>query len=333
MSATFAIFNATKSLPERSGLPSWANGTNPWAQILVLCVSSVSLFFSILIFYAYARGGHKRAQKAAVYYTVFAVFFFAFSIVMWGISAGILHTAKATGNGQDLWGWACKDNKRRQLFEQEVSYALVCRLQNWGLVCCIIEVVVEVITIGIYVVVFYRFYSKRRLMKSMNIRDKARSDLYLAQLRTQSAPNTPGFATTPRSPYFPASPGIHRNIDAYSKAEAGLAYGAHTQVVDAARSPSNTSKQPFQLQPPPIRIQNATPKPSQDGFDSLRQASQSRNEERLNDHVDAAPGEQTYDAVPIPGAYSSPLTSPSFAPPELGSLAGQMHGSSPGQAM
>ncbi|KKY28085.1 hypothetical protein UCRPC4_g00665 [Phaeomoniella chlamydospora] len=325
LSTTLTIFNATKSLPTRSSLPAWASGTNPWAQILVLVVACISLAFAILIFYGYWRGGHKRAEKVAVYYTVFAVFFFAFSIIMWAVCALVLHNAKAGGKGQDLWGWSCKDNKRRQLFQDQVQYALVCRLQNWSLVCCVIEIVIEVITIAIYAVVFYRFWSKRKLRKSMDVRDKARTDLYLAQLRSQSAPNTPGFAMTPRSPYFP------RNGDALSAAEAGQSYGAHTQYVDATSPASSSGSKPFQLQPPPIRIHNATPKPAQEGFDSA--PLQSQKEERVNDHVDAAPGEQTYESVPIPGAYASPLTSPSFAPQQQGSFEGHMYGHSPGQAM
>lgn len=76
----------------------------------------------------------------------------------------------------------------------------------------IIEVVIEVISITLYSVVFYRYHTKRKLMKSMDMRDKARSDLYLAQLRSQSAPNTPGFG--PKSPgfasyYGPKSPGMY----------------------------------------------------------------------------------------------------------------------------
>jgi len=325
LSATFTIFNATKSIPARNNLPAWAEGTKPWAQILLLVISSISLAFSIFIFYGYWKGGHKRAEKTAVYYTVFAVFFFAFSIVMWAVGAAILHNAKSSGKGQDMWGWSCKDNKRRTLFQDEVHYALVCRLQNWSLVCCIIEIVVETITIAIYAIVFYRFYSKRKLRKSMDVRDKARSDLYLAQLRTQSAPNTPGFAITPRSPYFP------RTADPYSIAENGNGHGAQTQYVEASPSSSTSTAKPFQLQPPPIRIQHASPKTTQDGFEAI--PLQTHGEERLNDHVDAAPGEQTYDAVPIPGAYQSPLSSPAFAPPQHGSLAGQLHGGGPGQAM
>lgn len=129
LASTFAIFNATKTLPPRSGLPPWAANTKTWPQITLLVIACVSLGMSIIILAAYTRGGHKRAEKVAVYYTVFAVAFFVFSIVMWAIGAGVLNQAKANGNGQDLWGWSCKDNKRRQLFQDDVSYSLICRLQ------------------------------------------------------------------------------------------------------------------------------------------------------------------------------------------------------------
>lgn len=129
LSATFSIFNATKHLPPRNNLPVWAMGQKKWPQITLLCIACVSLAMSIAIFYAYWRGGHRRAEKAAIYYTVFAVGFFTFSTVMWALGAAILHGSKANGHGQDMWGWACNDNKRRTLFQEDVHYALVCRLQ------------------------------------------------------------------------------------------------------------------------------------------------------------------------------------------------------------
>ncbi|KAL5313423.1 hypothetical protein ACEPPN_019156 [Leptodophora sp. 'Broadleaf-Isolate-01'] len=73
----------------------------------------------------------------------------------------------------------------------------------------------------------------------MDVRDRARSDVYLAQLRSQSTPNTPGFG--------------------------------------------------------PMSPSSSTPV------------------ERRIEHVSAAPSEQTYDAVPIPGACASPLSSPGLA--------------------
>ncbi|KAL8955439.1 MAG: hypothetical protein Q9183_006645 [Haloplaca sp. 2 TL-2023] len=261
---------------------------------------------AIGILYAYWRGGHRRAEKAAVYYTVFAIGFFVFSIVMWAIGAAVLNESKKNNGDKDMWGWSCKEGKRKELFKDDVDYALACRLQSWALICAFIEIIVEVLTIGIYGIVFYRYYTKRRLHKSMDLRDKARSDLYLAQLRTQSAPNTPGFNKTPMSPSFPA----HLHDDPVNDAENGQHHG--TQYAEKRQS-SFAKPKPFTLQPPPIRVQHATPSVSQDGFEPAPPAQQ-------NEHVPAAPGEQTYAAVPIPGAYASPLASPSFQRPEHQSM-------------
>ena len=129
LSATFTIFNTTKNLPHRSNLPPWAPKQQIWPQITLLCIACVSLAMSIGILIAYCRGGHRRAEKAAVYYTVFAIGFFIFSIVVWAIGAAILNQSKRNGNGKDMWGWSCKDGKRKDLFDQDVDYALICRLQ------------------------------------------------------------------------------------------------------------------------------------------------------------------------------------------------------------
>ena len=198
LATSFTIFNATRALPDRNGMPAWAPETPIWPQITLLTIACVSLIFCVVIFYGYWRGGHRRAEKVAVYYTTFAVAFFVFSIIMWGVGAAILNQSRNNGQGKDMWGWSCKQNKRREVFQNDVDYDLVCRLQNWSLICCIIEVVIEVVTIAIYGITFYRYYSKRRLRKTMQARDKARSDLYLAQLKSQSAPNTPGILLSPR---------------------------------------------------------------------------------------------------------------------------------------
>lgn len=332
LSTSLTIFNATKHLPARNNLPPWAVGTNPWPQILLLVLSCASLFACVVVFWGYWKGGHRRAEKVTVYYTVFSVCFFAFNTVMWVIGAAVLQNAKSTGGGQDFWGWSCKDNVRRQLFSDQVKYSLICRLQvgvpssfsvspirtlfltlnyqDWSLVCAIIEIVIELIVILIYAIVFYRFYSKQRLRKTMDLRDKARSDLYLAQLRTQSAPNTPGFARTPKSPYFSVAQ-VH---DPYSAAENGEHYSVQYAT---PKSPTRTPE-PFQLQPPPIRVQNATPRLAQEGFDAPAAHTPSpppAQTETVNQHVPAAPGERTYESVPIPGAYASTLASPTFPPP------------------
>lgn len=129
LATAFSIFNATRHLPPRNNLPAWAANTKIWPQVLLLTIACISLAMSIIVLIAYSRGGHHRAEKVAAYYTVFAVGFFVFSIIMWAVGAAVLNQSKSQGKGKDMWGWSCVDNKRRHLFEDDVSYALVCRLQ------------------------------------------------------------------------------------------------------------------------------------------------------------------------------------------------------------
>ena len=136
----------------------------------------------------------------------------------------------------------------------------------------------------------------------MDLRDRARSDLYLAQLRSQSAPNTPGFQKTPITTTFPS----HLHDDPIDAAENGEYHHEGTQF--ASKHHSFSQPKPFTLQPPPIKIHAASPNIEQGAFTSAPQ---------VQEHVPAAPGEQTYDAVPIPGAYSSPLGSPGFQPQSM----------------
>jgi hypothetical protein len=92
-------------------------------------IACISLSFCLLIFWNYWRGGHGKAEKFAVYYTLLALGFFVFSIVMWAIAATVLQQSKTSGHGKDMWGWSCVENKRRKLFQEDVDYALVCRMQ------------------------------------------------------------------------------------------------------------------------------------------------------------------------------------------------------------
>jgi len=306
LSTSFAIFNATRALPNQSGLPAWASSTNAWPQKVVLAASCVSLGVCVLVFIGYCRGGHQRAEKVGVYYTLFAVGWFIFSMAMWAVAAGILQTSRNNNNNQDMWGWACVQNKRSELFGDKVDYALVCRLQNWTLICIIIEVVVEVISITLYSIVFYRYYSKRKLHKSMDVRDKARSDLYLAQLRTQSAPNTPGFG--PKSPAFSQyalsprfPPQAYKSLGDIEEGASPFTPGGRG-LVEPVSAFAKPSDRPFKLQAPPPKAPSATPKLGSAGFSPT--STTPPPVDQFNDHAPVAPGEVQYDSVPIPGAYN-----------------------------
>ncbi|KAH0499456.1 hypothetical protein TgHK011_006653 [Trichoderma gracile] len=310
-----------------SKMPSWAAGTNPWAQKLVLAMACLSLAISILVFVAYCRGGHRRAEKVGTYYTIFAIGWFIVSLILWVLAAAVFSNSKNNGGNKDMWGWSCVQNTRAEVFADKVKYSLVCRLQNWTLICIIIEVVLEVISILLYSVIFYRYYSKRRLHKSMDVRDRARSDLYLAQLRSQSAPNTPGF---PRSPggfggapmtpamFPPKSPALSQY--ALSPRHAPAGFGSLAAVDEKAAASFTPGVQvlaeepqsqfasrpsvPFKLQAPPTKAPSATPNKAQSPLTPVDPSTAAAQKETLHEHAPVAADEPTYDAVPIPGAYS-----------------------------
>ena len=139
----------------------------------------------------------------------------------------------------------------------------------------------------------------------MNTRDKARSDLYLAQLRLQSAPNTPGFKSS-------TAPEFAKNLhDDYSSSDDGIDAAEKGQAeADWARRHQETFAPPARnsylsssLPPPPpappgFTFTQATPVLGHQEWSELHQ-----------DHMEAAPGEQTYGAVPIPGAYGQGASS------------------------
>jgi hypothetical protein len=182
VASTFAIFFATKNLPTRNNLPPWAPQSVLWPTYATLAIACVSLTMAILVLISYWKGGHEKAEKAAIWFTAFSVFGFLFMIILWAVVAGMITNAKNNSQNKDLWAWACNDNERKKLFQDDINYDLVCKQLDWTLVCAIIEIVVESLAILLYVAAFWRFASKSRLRKSMDLRDQARHELYLRKL-------------------------------------------------------------------------------------------------------------------------------------------------------
>lgn len=233
-------------------------------------------------------------------------------MILWVVTAALFQNSRNNSNNTDMWGWSCVENNRATIYGDKVDYQLICRLQNWTMICIIIEIVIEVICIGLYSIVFYRYYTKRRLTKSMDMRDRARSDLYLAQLRSQSAPNTPGFG--PKSPALSQYAMSPRHAPASFRNLADIEESPFTpggKLHEPASSFSPSSQQTgFKLQAPPKKAPAATPKTEQGAFTPTADvhpslpAHQESIQQQQQQHAPIADDEPTYDAVPIPGAYA-----------------------------
>ncbi|KAK6334620.1 hypothetical protein TWF718_010076 [Orbilia javanica] len=180
--SSFAIFFATKHISNRNNLPPWAPQTVLWPTYATLAIACVSLLMAIIVLISYWRGGHEKAESASLWFTAFSVFGFLFMIILWAVIAGTITNARNSNNGNDMWSWACKDNQRKELFQDDIDYDLVCKQLDWTFVCSIIEIVIESLAIILYVAAFWRYASKSKLRKSMDLRDKARHELYLRKL-------------------------------------------------------------------------------------------------------------------------------------------------------
>lgn len=339
LASSFAIFNSTKALPTQSGMPPWANGTDTWPQKLVMAMACVSLVACMFVFLAYCRGGHRRAEKVSTYYTMFAIGWFIFSMIVWAVTAALYQHSRSNSGNKDMWGWSCVENKRSEIMGDKVDYALVCRMQNWVLICIIIEIVVEVICISLYSIVFYRYYTKRRLHKSMDMRDKARSDMYLAQLRTQSAPNTPGFG--PKSPSFSQHalsprfpPNTYRSLGDIEESPFTPS-AQYAEPVSAFAQPgaAPAPAPAFKLQAPPSKAPPAKPKLQNGALAAMGEGSSPMTpramtppraatppEATRHEQAPAAADEPVYEAVPIPGAYADAVVK---SPPPQNTTFGQ----------
>lgn len=152
----------------------------------------------------------------------------------------------------------------------------------------------------------------------MAVRDRARSDLYLAQLRSQSVPNTPGFNQNglPSAREGGWRPPVdYSRGDPLSQAENGEIRDQNGRFV-VVEPKTFAAPKPFTLAPAPIKsTKENTPKMSQVGFGAPSSSPPPPMPSVSPvQHVPAAPGERTYGEVSIPGAYAAPMASPGFAP-------------------
>lgn len=147
----------------------------------------------------------------------------------------------------------------------------------------------------------------------MATRDKARSDMYLAQLKSQSAPNTPGLPgglLSPRDGGWVPPQGFEAYNKERAMEEGTAAHDPASPTQYATRTPTSAStSKPFTLQPAPIRGPASHPVRSNSQTSApYGSPPVSPVHETVRDHVPAAPGETRYESVAVPGAYVPPAS-------------------------
>ncbi|KAK8114705.1 hypothetical protein PG999_006774, partial [Apiospora kogelbergensis] len=292
LTSSFAIFNATKALPAQNGLPPWAENTNSWPQKVVLAAACLNLSICVLIFVGYCRGGHHRAEKVGVYYTLFAVGWFIFNMIIWAIAAGVLQFTRNNSGNKDMWGWACVENHRSEVFSNKVDYALVCRLQRHLLPILHQAAPGEV-----------DGHARPCPVRLVPCPAAISVGPQHARFRTQVSGLLPirDVAALPPSAYKSLGEISEQPQQQPSFTPAEPPQSSFAQ----AASPQSESK-PFSLQAPPKKAPSATPRMT----GALRTPDTPTAPVQNFDFV--APGEQQYAAVPIPGAYADAVNKPVY---------------------
>jgi len=167
LSANFAIFIRTQdNLINDNGAvqPAWGD-TKSWPAILLLTVASVSSLISIFVLLSYLKSVKWANRLAGVHATIM-ITASVVSLGIWAISAGLFHKQATGFNVPSIWSWSCN---HKGSSNTSINFNQICLTQNWSFICAIIEVMLEILTLGSFLLIFVRMKSKKEMRKSMSM--------------------------------------------------------------------------------------------------------------------------------------------------------------------
>lgn len=119
----------------------WAENTQTWPSIMLLCVACVSTALSIgppneypsliaVILFSYLKSV-KWANRLAVLHTTITLTASIVLLICWGISVGLFNMHDKHSATPDLWSWACAHKSAthptlnwQQICLQQVSFPI-----------------------------------------------------------------------------------------------------------------------------------------------------------------------------------------------------------------
>ncbi|KAI9822386.1 MAG: hypothetical protein M1827_000105 [Pycnora praestabilis] len=159
-SMSFAKYMTTKDHIV-DGRNAWAKDTTIWPTLMLLAIAVVTLILNISILISYAHS-IKSANRADKVYSYFIYMVYAAHIIAWVVCAGLYRFEKT---GHDLWGWSCSDaaDKIQPVFQNEVNFNTLCNTQTSSWYASIAEALLELFSLGTYILVFRRILGKKKM--------------------------------------------------------------------------------------------------------------------------------------------------------------------------
>lgn len=146
---------------------AWAHNSRVWPTWAYFGVALTSTLLNFATLFSY-RVSVTRANAVALTSSVFSWVVLGANVVVWGVAAGVYREEKDKGGrSDDLWGWTCSPAARaiQREFAREVDFDRFCDVQSAGWVVGLGQVGVGVLSVVIYVLMWRRRGSKRRVMK------------------------------------------------------------------------------------------------------------------------------------------------------------------------
>lgn len=146
----------------------WAKDTKLWPTMMYFAIALASLVLNLSIMIAYLRGV-RTANKANVISLTFDWIVIAANLGVW-IAAVVVYRNEKNKHGKsnDLWGWSCSEaaSKIQEPFSGVLDFGRLCVVQSSSWYIGILHVVYVGLCVIVFVYVFKRKGSKKRLHKS-----------------------------------------------------------------------------------------------------------------------------------------------------------------------
>ncbi|QSZ30698.1 hypothetical protein DSL72_000256 [Monilinia vaccinii-corymbosi] len=144
----------------------WALQTQLWSSILLFFTGVVTAVLGLVSIIAYAVST-KAANSISSMNTKFGIAAESTHMVIWIAVAVAYRVAR---NGMDLWGWACSPlaDKIQPTFQDVVNFQNVCTRSGVNFQLSIANTVLQVASLGIWILVYKRRRTLRWLKRAQS---------------------------------------------------------------------------------------------------------------------------------------------------------------------
>lgn len=164
----------TIALPDGSTTyrTAWAHSSRTWPTYSYFGVALLSTVLNFATIFSY-KFGVGRANTASYIASVFSWVDMLGNLGVW-IAAAVVYRKEKDKHGKsnDLWGWTCSTAAQviQRDFAEEVNFNTYCNIQSASWYVGLARAAAALLTVVIYVMVYRRGRSKRRVQRLSTFR-------------------------------------------------------------------------------------------------------------------------------------------------------------------